>query len=68
MIGLEIKKLQYDITREAAKKLALSSGKTDRYEYLIYEERLPSNRRQIIKQAKFAYSPLGKTLEKQREK
>ena len=29
---------------------------------------LPSNQRQIIKQAKFAYSPLGKALEKQTEK
>ena len=28
-------KLQYDINREAAKISALSSGKTDKYEYLI---------------------------------
>ena len=27
-------KLQYDINREAAKISALSSGKTDKYEYL----------------------------------
>ena len=32
MIKLEIK-LQYDINREAAKILALSSGKIDKYEY-----------------------------------
>ena len=28
-------KLQYDINREAAKTSALSSGKVDKYEYLI---------------------------------
>ena len=28
------KKLQYDINREAAKILALSSGKIDKYEFL----------------------------------
>ena len=31
-------KLQYDINREAAKISALSSGKTDEYEYLTGEE------------------------------
>ena len=51
-------KLQYDINREAAKISALSSGKTDKYEYLTGEEILPSNQRQIIEQAKFTYSPL----------
>ena len=44
-------KLQYDIDREAAKS-ALSSGKTDKYEYLTGEEILPSNQQQIIEQAK----------------
>ena len=58
-------KLQYDINREAAKISALSSGKIDKYEYLTGEEILPSNQRQIIEQAKFTYSPLGKTFEKQ---
>ena len=57
-------KLQYDINREAAKISALS-GKIDKYEYLPGDEILPSNQQQIIQQAKFAYSPLGKTLEKQ---
>ena len=60
-------KLQYDINREAAKISALSSGKFDKYEYLTGEEILPSNQQQIIQQAKFNYSPLGKTLEKQRK-
>ena len=58
-------KLQYDSNREAAKISALSSGKTDKYEYLTGEEILPSNQQQIIEQAKFTYSPLGKAFEKQ---
>ena len=58
-------KLLYDINREAVKISALSSGKIDKYEYLTDEEILPSNQQQIIQQAKFAYSPLGKALEKQ---
>ena len=60
-------KLQYDITGEAAKISALSSGKIDKYEYITGEEILPSNQQQIIQQAKFNYSPLGKALEKQRK-
>ena len=58
-------KLQYDINREAAKISALSSGKIDKYEYLTGEEILPSNQQQITEQAKFNYSLLGKTFEKQ---
>ena len=59
------KKLQYDINSEAAKISALSSGKIDKYEYLTGEEILPSNQQQVIEQAKFTYSPLGKAFEKQ---
>ena len=55
-------KLQYDINREAAKISALSSGKNDKYEYLAGKEILSSNQIQILEQAKFAYSPLGKLL------
>ena len=58
-------KLQYDINREAAKILALSSGKIHKYEYLTGEDILPSNQQQMIEQAKFTYSPLGKAFEKQ---
>ena len=57
-------KLQYDINREAAKISALSSGKIDKYEYLTCEEILRSNQQQIIEQAKYTYSPLGKAFEK----
>ena len=58
-------KLQYDINRKAAEISALSSGKVDKYEYLTGKEILPSNQQQIIEQAKFTYSPLGKVFEKQ---
>ena len=58
-------KLQYDINRKAAEISALSSGKIDKYEYLTGKDILPSNQQQIIEQAKFTYSPLGKAFEKQ---
>ena len=38
-------KLQYDISREAAKISALLSVKINKYEYLTGEEILPSNQR-----------------------
>ena len=58
-------KLQYDINREAAKISAKSSGKFHKYEYLTGEDTLPSNQEQIIEQARFTYSSLGKAFEKQ---
>ena len=68
-------KLQYNINREAAKISPLLSNKFDKNEYLTCEEILPSNQKQMIEQAKFTYSPLGKafeeqikTIEEQREK
>ena len=60
-------KLQNDINKEAAKTSALSSGKLHKYEYLTGEDILPSTQQQIIEQAKFTYSPLGKTFEKQKQ-
>ena len=57
--------LQYDINREAAKTSALSSGKVIKYKYLTGKYILPSNQQQIIEQAKFTHSPLGKAFEKQ---
>ena len=56
-------KLQYDINKEEAKISALSSVKLHKYEYLTGEDILPSTQQQIIEQAKFTYSPLGKALE-----
>ena len=58
-------KMQYDIKRKAAKISALSLDKIDKYEYLTVEEILPSNQQQIIEQAKFTYSSVGKAFEKQ---
>ena len=58
-------KLQYDIDREATKISTLSSGKTDKYEYLTVEEILPPDQRRVIEQAKFIYCLLGKAFEKQ---
>ena len=46
-------KVQYDINREAAKILVLSSGKTVKYEYLTGEETLSFDQSRIIEQAKF---------------
>ena len=62
---IKYEKLQYDVNREAVKISALSSGKFNKYEYLTGEEVLPSNKQQIIEQARFEYFPLGKAFEKQ---
>ena len=61
-------KLQDNIYRGAAKISTLSSDKIDKYEYLTSEKMSPSNRRQIIGQTKFIYSPLGKAFVKQTKK
>ena len=58
-------KLQYDINREAAIISSLSSGKIHKYEYLTGKDILLSNQQQIIEQAKFTYSPVGKAFDKQ---
>ena len=58
-------KLKYNINREAAKISALSSGKFHKYEYLTGEDILQFNKKQIIEQARFTYSPFGKAFEKQ---
>ena len=44
-----------------------SSGKNHKYEYFTGEEILPSDQRRVIEQAKFTFSPLVQTLEKQRK-
>ena len=61
-------KLQYDISREAAKTSPLSSEKIDKYEYLTGGETFPFNHRRIIEQSKFANSTLRNAFEKQTEK
>ena len=66
MIRLEMKNYNM-ILIKAAKIPALSSGKIHKYEYLTSEDLLPSNQQQTIEQARFTYSPLGKTFEKQKQ-
>ena len=48
-------KLKCDINREAAKLLTLSSGKIDKYEYLIRKEIISPDQRRVIEVTKFAY-------------
>ena len=55
-------KLQYDISREAAKIWVLSSGKIDKYENLTGEEILPSDQQKIIEQGKLLILPWEKLL------
>ena len=57
--------LQYDINTETAIISALSPNEIGKYEYLTGEEILLSNQKQMIEQAKFTYSPLGKAFETQ---
>ena len=61
-------KLQYNINRETAKISVLSSGKIVKYEYLLDKQILFFNQRQIIEEAKFAYSHLRRAFEKPPEK
>ena len=49
-------KIQYDM------KKVSSSGEINKYYYFTGEEKLSSNQRQIIEQAKFAYSLLVKAF------
>ena len=63
MIKLETKNCNMISTEKQQKISALSSGKIDKYEYITGKELLPSNQRQVIGQAKFACSPLGKAFE-----
>ena len=58
-------KIQYDTNREAAKISAWWSGNIRKYEYITGEDILPSDQQQIIEEAKFTYSSLGKAFEKQ---
>ena len=57
------KKYNMSITEKQQKKSPLSSGKIDKYEYLVGEEILPSDQSRIIEQAKFTYSSLVNAFE-----
>ena len=51
---------QYDLDRVAAKKSAYSYGDLRKYEYLTSEKL--GYKSSVVKQAKFNYSPLGKSF------
>ena len=56
--------LQYEIKREGTKISVLSSGETDKYEYLTIIETYHLDQSRAIKQAVFTYYTLRKFLEK----
>ena len=61
-------KVQYYINRKAAKiYINIVISKIPKYEYLTVEEILPSNQSQMIEQAKFTYSALGKAFKYQKK-
>ena len=57
---------QYDLDRKAIKKSALSSNNLAKYEYLTGEDL--SLKPSTIEQARFEYSPLGKSFNKRLDK
>ena len=67
MVWLEMRNANMILTKKQQKSQHYDLEKIDNYEYLIGEEILPSNQRQIVEQATFTYSPLGKAFEKQRK-
>ena len=62
MTRLVMKNCNSILTEKAVKITALSSKKFNKYEFVIGEEILPSNQKQMIEQAKYTYSPLGKAF------
>ena len=57
---------QYDLDRQNAKISALSSGESDKYEYLTGEDL--GYKPDVVQKAKFEYSPLGQVFNKGLEK
>ena len=68
MIRLEMRNYNMISTERSLKNNSFIIGKIDKYEYLTGVEILPSDRRRVIEQAKFTYSPLEKVLGKKRLK
>ena len=66
MITLFMKKYSM-ILREAAKILALSSEKIEKYEHLTGEKILPSDQSRVIERGKFTYYWLRKSFVKQKK-
>ena len=65
MIRLGMKNYSTILIEKQLKYQLYNLVKFTKYEYLTGEDILPSNQQQIIEQAKFTYSPLGKAFEKQ---
>ena len=65
MIRLEMKNHSVILIERELKYQPYHQSKIHQYEYLTGEDILPSNQQQIIEQARFTYSPLGKAFEKQ---
>ena len=57
-------KLQYDVSREAAKTSALSSGKINKYEFTTCEDISSSDQSRILEKAMLTCSPPGKEFER----
>ena len=64
-MSYNINTMKYNIDIEASKASAISSEKSNRYEYVTGQVMLPSNQGQIIEQATFIYISLGNVFEKQ---
>ena len=59
---IKANQVQYDLDREVAKISALSSGESEKYEYLTSEDL--GYKPDVIQKAKLEYSPLGKVFNK----
>ena len=60
--------LRYDVNKEAAKTSALSSGKIDKYKYLILKQIVPSDLSLYIFSARKHLKKKKKSIEDQRIK
>ena len=67
MIRLKTKSYNMILLEKLQKISVLSSGQIGQYEYLTSEEILPFNEKQIIEQAQFTYSSLGKAFKEKKK-
>ena len=63
-VKLKMKNYNMILIERLQKYRLYRQAKIDKYEYLTGEEILPSNKQQIIEQAKFTYFPLRKAFQK----
>lgn len=57
-----MKTINMKVTENQPKTAALSPGKNDKYGYLTSKDILLSDQSRIMEQAKFTFSPFGKTF------